>query len=55
MVAKQPTIGNKCLLSLNLAKIHMVAKLRCGVCAYFVRLNLAKIHMVAKPQTDFIT
>ncbi len=35
--------------SLNLAKIHMVAKLS-KVAEWYLRgLNLAKIHMVAKP------
>ena len=40
---------------LNLAKIHMVAKLPYWSYSTSNCLNLAKIHMVAKPQTDFIT
>ena len=42
-------------MSLNLAKIHMVAKPVPLLCKSLACLNLAKIHMVAKPQTDFIT
>lgn len=42
-------------LSLNLAKIHMVAKPTDILPFDILCLNLAKIHMVAKPQTDFIT
>lgn len=41
--------------SLNIAKIHMVAKRLMLSHPYFFSYLLAKIHMVAKPQTDFIT
>lgn len=41
--------------SLNIAKIHMVAKLQWTTNSHLVGYLLAKIHMVAKPQTDFIT
>ena len=48
MVAKQRTDGTDSRCRLNLAKIHMVAKLvSCHSCR-LPRLNLAKIHMVAK-------
>ena len=43
------------IISLNLAKIHMVAKRSFRISNNAPCLNLAKIHMVAKPQTDFIT
>ena len=49
MVAKPSTNRVKAWCSLNLAKIHMVAK-RDGTLVYDDGgLNLAKIHMVAKP------
>ena len=48
MVAK-PIISNRLNLhGLNLAKIHMVAKLGVYHYSYALSLNLAKIHMVAK-------
>ena len=49
MVAKPTRVPRREAPRLNLAKIHMVAKL--VDCQYFFEacLNLAKIHMVAKP------
>ena len=48
MVAK-PCVGlSPTIASLNLAKIHMVAKLITTTGKYPFSLNLAKIHMVAK-------
>lgn len=41
--------------SLNIAKIHMVAKHMVAYHLCYCCYLLAKIHMVAKPQTDFIT
>lgn len=41
--------------SLNIAKIHMVAKHDSKRIPNRKSYLLAKIHMVAKPQTDFIT
>ena len=48
MVAKRPHIPLPHFNSLNLAKIHMVAKLSTRMISVSFRLNLAKIHMVAK-------
>ena len=48
MVAKQSALGYTFSGSLNLAKIHMVAKLVCHIRFSMCGLNLAKIHMVAK-------
>ena len=48
MVAKHVTPKGQKYFSLNLAKIHMVAKLICNAVATPRGLNLAKIHMVAK-------
>ena len=48
MVAKPPLLANRIYISLNLAKIHMVAKLNPDNIMIVSRLNLAKIHMVAK-------
>ena len=49
MVAKQRRKRKGKTRCLNLAKIHMVAKLYKLGFFFYVRLNLAKIHMVAKP------
>ena len=48
MVAKPYDADSNYPICLNLAKIHMVAKLE--ILSHFIksRLNLAKIHMVAK-------
>ena len=48
MVAKRPHIPLPHFNSLNLAKIHMVAKQDVGLGSLLTCLNLAKIHMVAK-------
>ena len=52
MVAKPVSSSDKEGLSLNLAKIHMVAKLYVMNPFLLKRLNLAKIHMVAKPVNE---
>ena len=49
MVAKLYPKTTSRIGSLNLAKIHMVAKLQIPLKEVPNRLNLAKIHMVAKP------
>ena len=49
MVAKLISTSQKFVESLNLAKIHMVAKPNAQAIASSTGLNLAKIHMVAKP------
>ena len=49
MVAKPWEINRTEPKSLNLAKIHMVAKQTSNIVAQWISLNLAKIHMVAKP------
>ena len=49
MVAKPWEINRTEPKSLNLAKIHMVAKRHCNSQRCQESLNLAKIHMVAKP------
>ena len=54
MVAKQHHEILSLSYSLNLAKIHMVAKLTVAMIGSEIRLNLAKIHMVAKPFTIFL-
>ena len=48
MVAKHYQHDIEQLMGLNLAKIHMVAKLQPLTFVVWSRLNLAKIHMVAK-------
>ena len=48
MVAKHMYLVFCPLFRLNLAKIHMVAKLHEWICKTKRCLNLAKIHMVAK-------
>ena len=48
MVAKQKWYKNTWKERLNLAKIHMVAKLNTIASHKGISLNLAKIHMVAK-------
>ena len=48
MVAKRVAFIASALDGLNLAKIHMVAKLPTLTDSLLFRLNLAKIHMVAK-------
>ena len=48
MVAKLNNLQFWIEKSLNLAKIHMVAKLLRPISNSLQRLNLAKIHMVAK-------
>ena len=48
MVAKRVGIAVGFIISLNLAKIHMVAKLSIDDTKDVDSLNLAKIHMVAK-------
>ena len=53
MVTKHRRFANSSIVSLNLAKIHMVTKLLYGESPRVARLNLAKIHMVTKPQTYF--
>ena len=54
MVAKRGRNGCGITLSLNLAKIHMVAKQKNITKIYILCLNLAKIHMVAKPSTSLL-
>ena len=48
MVAKQALKSSGFTKSLNLAKIHMVAKQQSICRPVLLGLNLAKIHMVAK-------
>ena len=48
MVAKRASCTGRTSDSLNLAKIHMVAKLSKELVLKVTSLNLAKIHMVAK-------
>ena len=48
MVAKLSSHRQDNSLSLNLAKIHMVAKHAKSISPLYPSLNLAKIHMVAK-------
>ena len=48
MVAKRMAFPSSNIRSLNLAKIHMVAKLSNSETRIYICLNLAKIHMVAK-------
>ena len=50
MVAKLTEIYEHGRMSLNLAKIHMAAKLVTRMSGNLPCLNLAKIHMVAKPK-----
>ena len=50
MVAKPMNLLQITKASLNLAKIHMVAKLILDCIPFSMSLNLAKIHMVAKQQ-----
>ena len=52
MVAKPKSNKDICPCCLNLAKIHMVAKLIELCIAIAEGLNLAKIHMVAKHEYD---
>ena len=49
MVAKHCKLIEFVFISLNLAKIHMVAKRQAKMRFCEGSLNLAKIHMVAKP------
>ena len=49
MVAKHKDNDMSISVRLNLAKIHMVAKLASALMSFALSLDLAKIHMVAKP------
>ena len=53
MVAKPRIVQMYAHEGLNLAKIHMVAKLVLPIICWSLGLNLAKIHMVAKPLSSY--